>query len=66
MTASGLRQAWATYTTANAKASYQQVLDARTGSTLYRHNTVNQDRGDGLVYNNYPGAPRAASPARST
>ncbi len=63
VTASGLRQAWATYTTANAKASYQQVLDARTGSTLYRHNTVNQDRGDGLVYNNYPGAPKGGKPS---
>lgn len=55
-TAGGLREAWSTYTRANAKASYQQVLDGRTGALLYRHNTVSQDRGDGLVYNNYPGA----------
>ena len=29
-----------------------------TGSVLYRHDTVNFDKGDALVYENYPGAPR--------
>jgi extracellular elastinolytic metalloproteinase len=55
---SGLRLAWSTYVQAGASLTYQHVLDAATGRVLYRHDAVANDRGDALVYDNYPGAPR--------
>ena len=54
----GLRLAWSTYTQAGGNTlDYQHVIDARTGAVLYRHDLVANDRGDGLVFENYPGAP---------
>jgi hypothetical protein len=54
----GVRLAWSTYVQAGGTLTYQHVLDAATGRVLYRHDTVNFERGDALVYDNYPGAPR--------
>jgi len=56
VTANGVRAGWQTYVQTGSTAAYQSVVDAVTGKTLYRRSTVNEDRGDGLVYDNYPGA----------
>ena len=58
LTAAGLRPAWATLTGLGDGRGYQQVVDAVTGQTLYRHDLVSADRGDALVVRNYPGAAR--------
>lgn len=52
----GLRPGWLTYTQPSGTEAYQHVVDAATGRTLYRHSTVNFEKGDGLVHENYPGA----------
>ncbi len=55
-TPGGLRAGWLTYTKPGAAEAYQHVVDAVSGRTLYRHSTMNFERGDGLVFDNYPGA----------
>ncbi len=56
-TANGLRLGWSTYVQAGGDSlNYQHVIDAASGNVLYRHDSVNFDRGDALVYDNYPGA----------
>ncbi|MGI8702467.1 MAG: M36 family metallopeptidase [Nocardioidaceae bacterium] len=57
MSANGLQLGWSTYVQAGGTLNYQHVIDAATGRVLYRHDTTNFDRGDALVYDNYPGAP---------
>ncbi len=59
MTAGGLRPGWATYTQPSGTAAYQHVIDAASGRTLYRRSTINFERGDALVHENYPGRPRS-------
>jgi extracellular elastinolytic metalloproteinase len=56
LTRSGLRLGWSTYVQAGDTLNYQHVIDATTGKVLYRHDTTNFDRGDALVFQNYPGA----------
>ncbi len=56
--AAGLRRGWSTYTQAGGTLSYAHVIDAGTGQTLYRRSLVDHANGDGLVQDNYPGAPR--------
>lgn len=56
VTPTGLRLGWSTYTEPASGQAFQHVIDAATGSTLYRHSTVHQDRGDALVFDHYPGA----------
>lgn len=56
LTTDGLRAAWLTYTEPGSAQGYQHVIDARTGRTLYRHSTVNFEKGDAQVHENYPGA----------
>jgi extracellular elastinolytic metalloproteinase len=56
-TPSGLRLGWSTYVQAGGdNLSYQHVIDASTGAVLYRHDTVDNDNDDALIYRNYPGA----------
>ncbi len=57
MSPSGLQLGWSTYVQAGGTLNYQHVIDAATGRVLYRHDTTNFDRGDALVFENYPGAP---------
>jgi hypothetical protein len=57
-TANGLRKGWATYVNAGGSLIYIHVIDAQTGGLLYRRDLVNKGRGDALVIDNYPGAPR--------
>jgi len=57
MAPSGLQLGWSTYVQAGDSRNYQHVIDAATGRVLYRHDTTNFDRGDALVFENYPGAP---------
>ena len=45
-----------------AHGAYLQVIDAVTGTTLYRHDLVSADRGDALVVRNYPGARLGGKP----
>lgn len=52
----GLRLGWSTYVQAGDDLNYQHVVDASTGDVLFRRDTTNFDRGDALVYENYPGA----------
>jgi extracellular elastinolytic metalloproteinase len=54
--AHGLRPAWSTYVQLRDGRAYQHVIDAVTGRVLYRHSTVNSERGDALVFRHYPGA----------
>ncbi len=54
VTPDGVRLGWSTYTQSDAQA-YQHVIDAASGRTLYRHSTVNEDRGDALAFANAPG-----------
>ncbi len=56
MSPSGLQLGWSTYVQAGGNLNYQHVIDAATGRVLYRHDTTNFDRGDALVFENYPGA----------
>jgi extracellular elastinolytic metalloproteinase len=56
-TADGLRLAWSTYVQAGGdNLNYQHVIDADTGLTLYRHDTLANDNGDARVFENHPGA----------
>jgi hypothetical protein len=59
-TPGGLRLAWQTMTAPSTAELYQHVVDATTGRTLRRRSLVNDD-GSGLAWDNYPGAPRAAT-----
>ena len=56
MSSHGLQLGWSTYVQAGGTLNYQHVIDAATGRVLYRHDTTNFDRGDALVFDNYPGA----------
>jgi extracellular elastinolytic metalloproteinase len=57
-TRDGLRLGWSTYVQAGGDdLDYQHVIDAQTGATLYRHDTLNNDNGDARVFENHPGAP---------
>ncbi len=58
VTPSGVRLGWSTYTQSGDGLAYAHVLDARTGAVLYRRDLVSNDRGDGRVYDYYPGAAR--------
>jgi extracellular elastinolytic metalloproteinase len=51
-----LRRAWSTYVQAGNSLDYQHVIDAETGEVLYRADTVDWDKGDARVFENYPGA----------
>jgi extracellular elastinolytic metalloproteinase len=53
----GVHLGWSTYVQAGNDLNYQQVVDAHSGSVLYRHDTLNSDRGDARVFSNHPGAP---------
>jgi hypothetical protein len=57
MSPQGLQLGWQTYVQAGSTLNYQHVVDAVTGRVLYRHDTTNYERGDALVFENYPGAP---------
>ncbi len=61
LTPGGLRSGWSTYVQPGPKQAFQQVIDAKNGSTLYRHSTIQKDRGDGLAFDQYPGAPRGGN-----
>ena len=61
LTPAGLRPGWSTYVRAGDGA-YQHVVDARTGSVLFRRSTVARAEGDSYVYGYYPGAARGGSP----
>lgn len=53
----GLRPGWLTYTEPGSAAAYEHVIDATTGTTLYRRSTINfEGSGDAFVHENYPGA----------
>ena len=56
LTPSGLRAGWSTYTQPSGTEAYQHVIDATSGRTLYRHSTINFEKGDAYVHENYPGA----------
>jgi extracellular elastinolytic metalloproteinase len=56
LTPSGLRPAWSTYVQTGPGAAYQHVIDATSGTVLFRQSTVDNADGDAYVYNNYPGA----------
>jgi len=58
LTPRGLRPGWSTYVHAGAGLSYQHVIDAASGTVLFRRSTVNQADGDAYVYDYYPGAAR--------
>lgn len=59
LTKAGLRLGWSTYVQAGGDdLNYQHVIDTTTGQVLYRHDTVDYDKGDALVFENYPGAPK--------
>jgi extracellular elastinolytic metalloproteinase len=60
-TANGLRKGWATYTQAGGTLNYAHVIDAQTGGVLYRRPLSQDANGDGLVQDNYPGAPRGGT-----
>ena len=55
LTPQGLRSGWSTYVS-TPKGSFQHVIDAASGRTLFRHSNTDSDNGDALVYDNYPGA----------
>lgn len=55
-TADGLRKGWQTYVNAGGTKIYGHVVDAQTGSLLYRRDLVSHGNGDALVQDNYPGA----------
>jgi extracellular elastinolytic metalloproteinase len=61
VTPKGLRSGWSTYVQ-TSKGSYQHVIDAVNGDTLYRHSNTDSDNGDARVYDNYPGAARGGKP----
>ncbi len=56
ITPSGARLGWNTITKTTDGQSYSHVIDATTGSVLYRRSLINSDRGDAKVYDYYPGA----------
>ncbi len=64
VTAAGLRTGWSTYTQPGPSMAYQHVVDAVNGKTLYRRSTIHHDRGDALVFKQYPGAPRGGEQAQ--
>lgn len=55
VTRSGVRLGWSTYVQSGT-GGYSHVVDAATGSVLYRRSTTQNDRGDAKVYDYYPGA----------
>ncbi len=55
LTPAGLRPGWSTYVQSSA-GSYQHVIDAANGRTLFRQSTQHDANGDAFVYDNYPGA----------
>ncbi|NMO53340.1 hypothetical protein HH310_19370 [Actinoplanes sp. TBRC 11911] len=58
-TAAGPRLAWQTLDLANG---YQEVIDATSGDTLYRHDLTQADAADdGSVWADYPGSPRGGT-----
>ena len=61
LTRSGLRPGWSTYVQ-TSKGAYQHVIDAASGSTLYRHSNTDDANGDAKVYDNFPGAARGGKP----
>ncbi|GAA3559869.1 M36 family metallopeptidase [Kribbella ginsengisoli] len=60
-TPAGLRAGWATYTQAGGTLIYSHVIDASTGSVLYRRPLVDHANGDGLVTDYYPGATKGGT-----
>ncbi len=58
VTPSGVRLGWSTYTQSGDGLDYAHVVDARTGTVLYRRDLVSNDRGEARVYDYYPGAAR--------
>ena len=62
-TADGLRKGWLTYVNAGGMKIYNHVIDAQTGSLLYRKDLVSEGNGDALVQDNYPGAAKGGTPA---
>ncbi len=48
---------WSTYTQIAGGSAYAHIVDATSGRTLYRRPLTDEANGDGLVYDNYPGAP---------
>ncbi|MEU8222190.1 M36 family metallopeptidase [Kribbella sp. NPDC048915] len=60
-TADGLRKGWLTYTNSGGTNVYSHVVDAQTGSTLYRRDLVSEGNGDALVQDNYPGAAKGGT-----
>ncbi|TCC55882.1 peptidase M36 [Kribbella pittospori] len=60
-TADGLRKGWLTYVNAGGMNVYSHVIDAQTGSLLYRKDLVNEGNGDALVQDNYPGAAKGGT-----
>ena len=60
-TSSGLRQGWATYTQAGGTLNYSHVIDAKSGTVLYRRPLTDHANGDALVTDYYPGAPKGGT-----
>ncbi len=60
-TADGLRKGWLTYVNAGGSKIYTHVIDAQTGSLLYRKDLVSEGNGDALVQDNYPGAAKGGT-----
>ncbi|MGW6280994.1 M36 family metallopeptidase [Kribbella sp. NPDC055071] len=60
-TADGLRKGWLTYVNAGNAKIYNHVIDAATGSLLYRKDLIAEGNGDALVQDNYPGAPKGGT-----
>ena len=56
------RLGWSTYTQAGGDRNFAHVVDAATGSVLYRRDLAAKDKGDALVYDYHPGAARGGSP----
>ncbi|MCI0685992.1 MAG: M36 family metallopeptidase [Sporichthyaceae bacterium] len=55
-TVGGLRLGWQTITAPSSDSMYLHVIDGASGRVLYRRSLVQHD--SGLVWENYPGAPR--------
>jgi len=56
-TPSGARLGWLTIVSAGGSLAYQHVVDASSGRVVYRADLVDDDNGESLVFDNYPGAP---------
>ncbi len=61
-TADGARAAYSVLFVKKLDEAWQVVIDASTGTQLYRQNLVQHETSGGTIYPNYPGAPKGGSP----